>query len=181
MGSRQPQKSGNIVKGIGRRAGLPADLTTLQPGTFLKDTTSGLYYLVGDLGVLQPTAGSINNITSAASDGVLLRRTGGAALVVDVGGGAKQARIRATLYKATTNAVVQAAVQVATGADASAVTATIGTSLAPPFAGNENTNFWYLSNSSGVIDLLVTYNATGTKNIVVQYGPDQLYIALAVT
>jgi len=177
--SRQSQKTGLFIKGISRIASIVG--AALTPGSFYKDIASGFYYLTGDQGILMPLFGQVNPITSVATDGVLIRRTGGVALVTDVGGGAKQARVRCTLYRGTTNAAVQGVLMVATGTDASGVSVATGTGIIPPFAGNESSVFAVRSDASGVIDFTITYNAVGAKPLMFQYGPDQFNAAFTVS
>lgn len=179
MSSRQPQKTGLFIKGISRIASIVG--AVLTPGSVFRDAATGFYYLTGDSGILMPLFGQVNPITSVAADGVLIRRTGGVALVTDVGGGAFQARVRCTLYRGTTNAAVQGVLKVATGADASGVSVSTGTGIVPPFAGNESTLFAVRSDASGVIDFTVTYNAGGAKPLMFEYGPDQYNAAFTVS
>lgn len=173
MANGRTKKTANYVKsGTSATALVQANV---QPRTIMLDSTTGEYVFIGDGGIGFPLVGSINPITNPANAGVLIKKfTGNPDIVTNVGGGVNRARIRLKTVRSTDRATfVQDAVTIGVGTDASGLTFTKGTGIAPPFAGNVSSIFQVITDGAdGEADVLVQFAAGGAKRITIQYGPD---------
>lgn len=173
MAKGNSKKTGNFTKS-GRATTI--DQTVVQPFTIIKDETTGEYVFVGDGGVGIPLIGGVNVITDPAQAGILIKKVAGNPNIV-TNVGVNRARIRLkTVLSTNRSTFVSSAVEIAVGTDASGLTFTKGLGIAPPFAGNESSIFQVITdNADGECDILVQFNAGGTKRITIKYGPD-LYV-----
>lgn len=107
---------------------------------------------------------------------------GSTAPIVNVGGGANQARFRLMLKDGAGNAI-QGLVQIGGSADVTGVTVTSGiaqTTTAAPGGGGGPYGLRVLADATGLVDVTLTFNAGGAKNLSFRYGGYQIN-ALAFT
>lgn len=124
-----------------------------------------------------------NTVREVTQDGVFIRRTGGAPLVVDAGG--HTARIRATVMSEFGQPKGDAAVTIATSQDAIAITAALGDLVGCASSFDAAPAYFQVVSSTaddtlGQIDVTITFDGPGSAIVTMQYGCDYATLRLGI-